>query len=446
MTTTASTGSGNAHPVIVWTLVVLASVIMLVSILTTWVKRQMLDNASWQKASADLIQDPAIQDALSVYLVNQLYGNVDVAGQLEQKLPEQAKPLAGPVSAALRQPATQAVVFLLRAPRVQQLWLNASTVAHQKLVNVLENKTGYGITTGEGVVTVDLSVLVQELGTDLGLPAEALAKLPPDTGVVTVMRSDQLSVAQKGVRAIRVLSVWLLVLVLVLYGIAIYLARGARRATLRNIGWAFVLVGLLTLVARRVVGNYALDALVAPAYRGAGDAVWLIASQILGQIGIAVILYGLIAVLGTVYAGPTRSATAARSALNPTLARRPGLTWGVVGGVFLLLVLWGPTHALRTWWGVLLLGALLALGIEALRRQATVELAAAPVAAEAGAAAPIRSIADRARRPRPAGGKGAAEPAAAASPVDEIVRLRELHDAGVLTDEEFALGKQRILA
>ena len=107
--------------------------------------------------------------------------------------PTAIKPLAGPVAAGLREPAVTAVNFLLGQPRVQQAFVNATGIAHQKLVNVLENKTGYGIDTGNGVVTVDLSALVKELGTDLGLPAAALAKIPAGTGVITVMKSDQLS-------------------------------------------------------------------------------------------------------------------------------------------------------------------------------------------------------------------------------------------------------------
>ena len=39
------------------------------------------------------------------------------------------------------------------------------------------------------------------------------------------------------------LSTWLLVLVLGLYALAIFLARGARRETLRNVGCALVLSG-----------------------------------------------------------------------------------------------------------------------------------------------------------------------------------------------------------
>jgi hypothetical protein len=366
------------RPVLIWTLIVVASVIGLASILTTWVHRQVLDNQSWKDASAQLIEDQQVRDAVSVFLVNQLYDNVDVATELEARLPENLKPLAGTVAGALRQPATEAVGRLLDAPRVQQLWINANAVAQEKLVNVLENKTGHGISTGEGVVTLDLSQLVTELGTQLGVPESALAKIPPDTGVLTVMRSDQLAAAQAGVQAVRVLSTALLVLVLGLYALAIYLARGRRRQTLRNIAFAFVLVGLTVLVIRRVAGNYAIDALTAPSGEQAGRKAWLIGSEILAQIGWATILYGVIALAGAILAGPTGAGTAVRRRIAPTLNERPGVVSAGVAVVFLLLVAWGPTHALRTGWGILLLGALLAIGVVAFRRQTLREFPASP--------------------------------------------------------------------
>jgi hypothetical protein len=166
-----------------------------------------------------------------------------------------------------------------------------------------------------------------------------------------------------------VLSTVLLVVVLALYALAIYLARGARRATLRNVGWAFALVGLIVLVVRRLAGNYAVDALTTPTSVDAGHRVWLISSSILADIGWAVILYGIVAVLGAVLAGPTTPATAVRRRIAPVLNNQPGIAWGVVTFVFLLLVLWGGTHALRTPWGIVLLGALIAAGVVALRHQ-----------------------------------------------------------------------------
>ena len=430
--------AGQADPVpgrlsgrrraLIWTLIVIASLIGLGSILTTWVHRQMLDNQSWKDASAQLIQDPQVQDALSAYLVNELYDNVDVSAGLAERLPDNLKPLAAPVAGALRAPATQGVQKLLAAPRVQQLWVNANGVAQQKLVNVLENKTGHGISTGNGVVTLDLSELVTEIGTELGVPDSALAKIPPDTGVITVMRSDQLSAAQSAVQAVRVLSTALLVLVLALFALAIYLARGERRQTLRNVGYAFVLVGLTVLVVRRVAGNYAVDALTAPPGERAGKEAWLIGSAILSQIGWATILYGVIAVAGAVLAGPTTAATTVRRRIAPVLNQRPGIAWAGVAAVFLLLILWGPTHALRTWWGIVLLGALIAIGVVALRHQTLRELPGA----DDHEAAPSPPSPEPDAQPRPTG----------RSPAEELAQLGELRSAGTITNEEFDRAKQ----
>jgi len=422
---------------LVWTLVVLASVIALASILTTWVNRQMLDDQSWEDASTELIQDEEIRNALSVYLVNELWDNVDVAQALQQRLPPELEGLAGPLAGALRQPATNAFDVLLARPRVQQLWINASALAHEKLVNVLEDDTGFGISTGEGVVTLDLSELVQELGVELGLSEEALAKLPPDAGVVTLMRSDQLEAAQQGIRVVKVLSVWLLVLVFALYGLAIYLARGARRATLRNVGWALILVGLATLVTRRVVGDWAIEALTQPQSEPAGDRVWLIGSEILGEIGVAAVIYGAIAVIGATLAGPTAAAIGVRRRLAPVMSERPGLVWSGAAAVYLLLVAWGPTHALRTWWGILLLGLLGAVGIVALQRQMRRELAEE-------AARPVR--------PAPPPSDTAPVPAAVAGPAPEsslsgeLARLAALRDAGVISGDEFERAKSVALS
>jgi hypothetical protein len=273
------------------------------------------------------------------------------------------------------------VKVLLGTSRVQNRVIQASTIAHEKLVNVLENKTGHGISTGNGVVTLDLHALLVEVATEHGVPSDALAKLPDTAGTITLMKSDQLSAAQAGVQAVHVLSTWLLVGVLFLYGLAIYLARGARRATLRNAGFGLVIVGLLVLVLRTLLGKYITDALAAPGYTIATHHLWLIGTSILGQIGGATLLYGLIVVVGAVYAGPSSLAIRLRRSVAPTLNEHQGVVWGAVSLVYLLAILWGGTHALRTWWGILLLAALIALGVAALRAQSLREFP--PGAAEA---------------------------------------------------------------
>jgi hypothetical protein len=415
--------------IIVWALVVLASILLLVSILTTWVNRQMLDNTAWKKATTQIIEDPQVQAAISTYAVNQLYENVNVGQALQQRLPKNLQRLGPPLAGALEQPATQGVQFLLQRPRVQQLFIRASLLAHEKLVNVLENKTGFGISTGNGVVTLDLHQMILDLGTQLGLPAGALARIPANAGTVTLLRSDQLSAAQAGIQAVRVLSVWLLVGVLFLYGLAIYLARGIRRATLRNAAISFALVGLLCLVLRRLLGDYITSSLAGPGYEPATHRLWLIGTSILGQIGAAVLLYGVVAWLAAVFAGPTQAATWLRREVAPVLNERQGIVWGALGFVYLLLILWGPTHALRVWWGILLLAGLIALGVVALRRETLREF-------------PPGTRTERAPLRRPAFAGGAGRDGGSRSPSEEITRLTELHDSGALSDAEFEAAKK----
>jgi hypothetical protein len=418
----------------IWSLIVLASVIGLISVLAVWTDRQMLDNQAWNDATKKAIADPAVQDALSVYLVNQLYDNVDVSGQLEQKLPPNVKPLAGPISAALRQPTANGIEFLLARPRVQQLFVNASAVAHEKLVNVLENKTGFGISTGGGVVTLDLHELIVELGQELGISSAALDKVPADVGVITLMDSDQLSTAQTAVHALQLASAWLAVLVFALFALAIYLARGSRRARLRDVGWAFVLIGLLVLIARRLGGNWVIGSLVDPQFERSGNRLWSIWTEVLGHTGRALVFYGLVVVIGAALAGPTRAAVATRRSLAPAFRDRPAIVWGAVAGAYLLLVLWAPTYALTRPLWILVFGILIAVGVELLSRQSQREFPDQP--AGEGMAAGLQKMKTR------VGGRGGPQPSAA----DEIAKLRELQQSGAIDDAEFERAKQLALS
>jgi hypothetical protein len=442
----AASGMSRGRSVLVWVLVVLAALIAFVSTLTTWVNRQALDTTSWTNASAKLLEDPDVRSALSVYIVNELYDNVDVAGEFQQKLPPNLKPLAGPLAAGLRTPAEGQVDRLLGRPRVQTLWVNANRVAHEKLVAIVEDKTRDGVSTANGMVTVDLRTILIDLAHQLGLSGNLVAKIPEGAGQITVLQSDQLSLAQTAVKSIKVLSIWLVVLVLLLWALALYLARAARRATLRDIGWSIVIVGLLLLVVRRLGGDYVLNALTTSQTRPAGNAAWLIGTEILGQIGWTLVAYGIVVVLGALLAGPTHLATRLRTWLAPILNTRQAVAWVTVGVAYLLLVLWGPTHALRTPLGVLILGALVAAGVYALRRATLLEFPDAAFGDRPGMVARAEERwshrAHGSAHPHAKTSNGSAPASAAA----EIERLNDLLSSGVITDDEFQRGKERALA
>ena len=366
--------SPRTRSILAWSLLALGTLILLVGSLTVWVKRQALDTDAWVAASTEMLEDDEIREALSIYIVDQLYENGDVQGRLEERLPPELDPIAAPLAGALRAPAERAADELLQRPRVQELWENVNREAHEALLRILEDETREGVSTAEGTVTLDLRVFIVNVGEELGLGEQLDARLPEDAGQLTVLESDELSLAQDSVKVIKALS-WIVILAALLaFGGAVWFAR-KRRSMLRNTGVVFVLVGILLLVIREAAGSYLVDALAeGESVREAAGSTWIIGTSLLADVAWALIVYGAVILLGALLAGPSGVAGRVRGAIAPTLRDRPGVAWAVLAGVYFLLVLWGPVPALRTWLGVLLLGGLVALGFEAFRRLAVGEL------------------------------------------------------------------------
>jgi hypothetical protein len=361
--------SPRTRSIVVWTLVVVGTLVVLVGSLTLWVKRQALDTDSWVDTSTQLLADDEVRQQLSVYLVDQLYSNLDPQEALAQGLPPNLQGLAAPLAGALREPTVRAVDAFLQRPRVQQLWEEVNRRAHAALLRLLGDDVRVdAISTAGGNVTLDLRPLLIEVGEALGIGEQLDTRLPADAAQFTILRSDQLEAAQKGVKLVKVGSSLIVILALLLFAAAVWLAR-KRRETLRNVGVALLLVGILLFVIRRVAGNYIVDALATgEPVREAASATWLIGTSLLSQVAWALVLYALAILIGTWFSGPSKYSTRARGWLAPTLRDRPGIGWAVLGGVYLLLVLWAPVPALRNWVGVLVLGGLVALGFEAFRR------------------------------------------------------------------------------
>ncbi len=372
----AAPALSRGRKIAVWVLLLLAGLIAFVSALTIWVNRQALETDSWVETSTRLLEDDEIRGALSVYLVDQLYANVDVAAELQASLPPEVKPLAAPIAGGLRELSVRAADRILSRPGVQALWENANRKAHEALMRAIEDK-GDLLGTANGEVVLDLRPFVQQLGDRIGLGDRLEARLPPDAGRIVIMKSNQLETAQTTVRVIKALSIFIAIVLFVLLAAAVYIARGRRRETLRSVGIVFVVVGALLLVVRRLAGNYLVDALTSnETVRQPASHVWLIGTDLLANIAWTAIAYGVVVLVAAWVAGPARSAIWVRRQLAPAFREHAGLVYAVVGVAYLLVVLWGPTLAFRQLLWIVVFGVLLGAGTEVLRRRTVAEFPA----------------------------------------------------------------------
>ena len=361
------TRSRRAHPVVAWVLLVLAALIIVVSSLTVFVKRQVVSDDNWTNASGKMLEDPAVRDAVATYLVNQLFTRVDVAGELKEQLPPPTQALALPLSAAIREVSVRTANSLLARPATIKLWKDANRAAHAQLMAVLNDDKTH-LSTSNGEVVLDLRPVLDRLGGSL-VGQKLLAGLPPDAGRIVLLKSDQLETAQTATKALKALSVLLSIVAFALLAGAIWFAPDRRRM-LFWVGIAAIVSGLIVLVARRLAGNYLIDELTTdvPNIRPAAIAVWGITTQLLRNVGLNLLFYGVAIGLAAMLAGPTRIATKLRSWIAPTMADNPVVGFLVVVGLFLLLLLFGPIDAQRLVPMLVLFVAAL-FGVELLRRQ-----------------------------------------------------------------------------
>lgn len=358
------------HSVAVHLLIVLAAVILLVTAVNVWVERAALNTDNWVDASDQLLAEPAVREAIAVYVVDQLYTNVDVSAQLGDLLPADLSGLSGALASALRNPATDAVDRLLATDQVAAIWSNANRVAHETIVNILEDDTRVqALSTSGGSVTLDLRDVVVQLADNLGLPGTVADKIPADAGQVTIIQSSKLEDLQTAVTFVKWASWLLLFVVIGIYAGAIFLADGWRRVATRSVGLSTLIVGLLVLAGLRFGGDRLLDSVVEKeSNRGAAEAVWRIGSALLHDIGWNIASIGALIVVGAFMAGPARIATAIRRFIAPAFVGGPGARWGVGAAIFLLMVLWAPLPALTNWFGIVVFAAIVAACIEGLRQ------------------------------------------------------------------------------
>ena len=365
-------------------LVVLGCVVLFVAGFAIWAARQLLLTEDWVDTSTEIIEQEEVQQQISAFMVEELFSAVDVESELAQVLPPRAQVLAGPAASGLRELAGRASLRALESPKFQQLWADANRVAHEKLILIVEGGNDR-ISTEGGVVTLDLRELIADIGAQVGL--DVAGKLPEQIGEIEILRSDELAAAQDAVDLLKKLAYGLVLAALAIFALAIALARGRRRETVRAIGYGWIVVGIAILVARDVAGNAVVEQLSSTAaVEPSIEVTWSIGTSLLSASAAAVIGYGVVVVLGAALAGPTAAATSTRRAIAPLFAN-PIAAYALLFVIVLMVFLIAPTEGTQRLAPSIVLLVLMIVGFEALRRTTVAEF---PDASWAGAGAALR--------------------------------------------------------
>jgi len=144
-------------------------------------------------------------------------------------------------------------------------------------------------------------------------PGELLSGLVPHAGRIVIMRSTQLQEAQDGVNAIRGLAVVLPVAALVMFALAVLLARAWPRRVIHRIGWCLIVAGGCVFALRLLLGPRLVDSLITAGWvRPAAKDAWLIATTDLRTAAYITIAVGTVIVIVAWLTGSARPVRALR--------------------------------------------------------------------------------------------------------------------------------------
>lgn len=353
-------------------IIAVGSLLIILSVLAIWIHTVVYDTPTWRATSKTIIQDPGVQKDVAQYVTDQIYSSPQVQSNITNVLPPALKPFSPEVTNGLRQVTQAAATRLLQRPRVQGLFVDASTRAHGDMVKLLDNNGNY-VSSSNGKVVLDLRSVLIDVADNAGVGAQAQSYIPTDAGQITLVDSNQLGTIQTLAHLLNILVIWLPLLTVVLFALAVWLARGFRRRALLWSAIGILVATIVLVLIRRVLGEQIVNVLVSDVtVRPALITAWYIGTDIIGTINWTLFFIAAILAVGLWLSGDGKLSTRVRTKLAPWIAN-PYYAFGVPAAVLLILIAWGPLPVFQKVVPVVLIVVLSAVGIEALRRQVAAE-------------------------------------------------------------------------
>ena len=245
------------------------------------------------------------------------------------------------------------------------------------------------------------------------------------------------------------------------FGAAIYLSRDGRWVTVLFCGIGLVSAGFAVIVVREISGGIVVGQLVdEESVKPAAEAAWSIGTSLMISIATTVIVIGILFGVAGWLASPTGSARSTRRFLAPALGEHSAYAYALLAIVVGIYFISAPTQNLRSFLTTLIIAGLAAFGIHELRKQSAEEFPDADFGEFFGrtkervvGAVKDANLGERASKLRlPEMRKPDSEAPTEVAPADaddarlaRLERLATLHEKGILSDEELAAEKKRVL-
>ncbi len=303
-----------------WVLVVLASLLIPVSVISVWAIRTVTNTDQYVATMAPLARNQVIVDHLAQRATDELFSTHIVQNKVTAALPPKAKPIVAPIVSQVHNYVYGLALKVFESPKFGQLWDFLNRHTHDAVVDVLtgkQSKLTQKLEKGGGIVvnvTPALNNLINQAnakGVTLFNPLKAVLAKGNSLGV-TVVSKSQVSQFTALFNVIITLKWAIPVIALVLAALGIIIAVDHRKTLLRvAIGVALV---TMLLLAGLSLGRVTFINQAGHTFnRQVAASVWDTVLRFLKSDLRWMLLFSVLVALGSWLAGPARYAVWIRS-------------------------------------------------------------------------------------------------------------------------------------
>ncbi|QDZ14877.1 hypothetical protein [Humibacter ginsenosidimutans] len=347
---TAKKKRGWGWTLLATVLIVIASILAPVAVVSTWAQRELTDTNYFVDTFAPLSTKPAVQDLVVTQTVTAIESNVDIEGitsdvftglenlGLGPKASTALNTLQAPLVAGIKSLITQTVTKFVHSEAFSDIWKQTLTITHKQLLATLNGDKNAAISVGpNGQIGVQLGPIIKAVKTQLVDQGFAFAKnIPAIDKTIVIAKTSSVTLYIGLYNLVVAVGIWLPWVVLVLLAAGVLVARRRGIALI----WASVALALsMILVSVGIsVGKTVFVLEVSSAIPA--DAAGTLYAGILGFVQSIVVVVAVLAITVFVIAmigGPFRWARALRGYAGSGFAavrrgaERHGITTGRVG-------------------------------------------------------------------------------------------------------------------
>ena len=304
---------------------VVGAILLPLAVITVWTRQSILDTNAYVETVAPLADNEDIQAAVTVRVTEAVAEVVDFRSIAEETLPPEAAVLAGPIESGAKSLIQDVVGRVVASDAFADLWEDVNRIGHDNVVKVLKGEGNEVVETSGGRIVLKLGPLAEEtikevdqiLGSNF---AESVPTEEIDQEFVIVESSD-LSDVQDALGLLDALSWITVILALALLAAAVLLAEN-RRLGFRRVGIAIVAPMIIALVLYAWArGQYAGSLSANVENPDAATAFFDITTRFVLRSFRALLVLGLVVLLGAWVVGPSASAAKIRAWWDQLLGR-----------------------------------------------------------------------------------------------------------------------------